>query len=87
MNRSERKAALLSALYMLGFGIGCYNRSITVIFLVTFCAAVVVIAGYYVDRAERRVRFYQHELSRQAREALADEQGQPKITMSKGRAS
>ena len=41
MNRSERKAALLSALYMLGFGIGCYNRSITVIFLVTFCAAVV----------------------------------------------
>lgn len=86
MNRSERKAALLSALYMLGFGIGCYNRSITLIFLVTFCTAVVVVAGYYVDRAERRLRFYRRELSRQAREALEDDEP-PKITMSKGRAS
>ena len=85
--RDENQAITLIIMWVIGYGIGCYLRSMTVILLSSLYAGTLLACSWRIERLEKRIDFYRKELAKQARNEIAnDEENEttPHITITKG---
>jgi hypothetical protein len=85
--KDENNAIILIIMWVIGYGIGCYLRSMTVILLSSLYAGTLLACSWRIERLEKRIDFYRKELAKQARNEITnDEENEttPHITMTKG---
>ena len=86
--KDENNAVILSIMWVIGYGIGCYLRSMTVILLASLYAGTLLACSWRIERLEKRIDFYRKELAKQARNEITNEDEEnettPHITMTKG---
>lgn len=85
--RSETEACVLAVLYVIGFGISCYMHSFVMFLTATLYVCTLLACSWRIERLERRIKYYRHELDRQIRdeiEAEIETETETKITMTKG---
>lgn len=85
--KDENNAIILTIMWVIGYGIGCYLRSMSVILITSLYAGTLLACSWRIERLEKRIDFYRKELAKQARNEITDSEENettPHITMTKG---
>ena len=88
----ETKATLFCAAYLATYTLCLLNARLDLLVIVTAGFGGVLIASAKLEKAEKRLKRYKDDADRRGREEMddtdiPDEDEQPKIVMTKGRAS
>lgn len=83
--RGETAACVLASVWMLCYGISCYQRSIEVVLIATLFVGGLLECSRRIEQLEKRLGQYRRAVVELARaEEAEEEEHEPHITMTKG---